>query len=368
MNGRRFVRKRFGLPAALALLILVVCYAASAQMQLGSLMLFYLPTAPLLLSALTQNPPNDGNFMQGTGGVAFWGTASSADGAKVASLEYNPWADDGKRLEVRLAYPDGRKLLVTAPIYDWQLRPIAAYAQGPGQAAFTFAGKLSDIMTSTSDPEARRLASVLGNPGSAEELESRFASREGRIAKYHPAFESTLLGLRLMEGDILVLYRDAGYLPAGPNGAPGESTEPHADPQAGIAAFNSADLTAFRRRWFTDRAFNGYIICDANRKVTFQTQDGSLSLNGSPYWYCWKMSQAGDPMLQQQDSDRLNAAASTIQRINPAVYDALRTTMQYADFFRTARADIGAQAYQRFLTSLPAPRAVQTPTVVMDSQ
>src|SRR4051794_8170662 len=102
-----------------------------------------------------------------------------------------PERPDGRRLWVHMWTRGGGVKTVMAPIYDWQLIPIARFPDGEQHACFTLFGKLKDGI----ETEARR-------------------DRGEKILNYHPAFEDTLLGLRLMQADIQILHPDACDLPA----------------------------------------------------------------------------------------------------------------------------------------------------------
>jgi hypothetical protein len=78
-------------------------------------------------------------------------------------------------------------------IYDWQLLPIAKLADSPYTACFTLYGDRQGIQ----DDSVRR------------DLEEN----GGSVVAYHPALKDTLLGLRLMQLDMLIGSEDAADLP-----------------------------------------------------------------------------------------------------------------------------------------------------------
>jgi hypothetical protein len=282
---------------------------------------------------------------------------------------------------------EGRPQEVMAPIYDWQLKPIAQFAATADFGCFTLFGALKD----KADTEARR-------------------ARGEEILNYHPAFENTLLGLRLMQADILILRPEACDLVKQDGrwllGA-GESA-----PDVGA---NEQRLMRVHRaeQSLPGRPFRSYVICDQGVPVTFGATNGVLVLTGDPFWHCWKTKQdspeafrhvqeeanrRGNERLRElpdvhtlSDAERhrrfeeffddevseamlvqmpdysreLSALIHREDGINPAVYSALGNTMRYAAFFRHVKAQHPRQ-WSEFLNSLAKVRLapdVQTPTV-----
>jgi hypothetical protein len=129
-------------------------------------------------------------FLSGVGGVAFGATANLDPGVEISALTYDLTAVDGERLRVTLHSTDGTTQVAVSPIADWLLVPVARFASGSQDAAFTLFGQAS-----TEEETARQRAA--GND----------------ILNYHPMFADTLVGLRLMHADILILYGGAAELP-----------------------------------------------------------------------------------------------------------------------------------------------------------
>jgi hypothetical protein len=184
-----------------------------------------------------------------------------------------------------------------------------------------------------------------------------------------------------------------------------------------------ANLARLRRVHDAERLFRGgpfrsYVICDEGSPVTFRVVGEGLVLTGRPYWYCWKTrtsddeafakageeaNRVGNERLRdlpgvgnlsdveqdrrfQQFSDEAFSKAilasmpefsrdltDLIAReggINPAVYQALTSTMQYAAFFRHVKQAVPLN-WSEFLRSLekikPQPE-VETPTVAIPRQ
>jgi hypothetical protein len=337
------------------------------------------------------------SFLNGVGGVAFGGTAVASTTLKVTNLTYLPDAPDGQRLRVTLATGGAEAKDVTAAIYDWQLLPIAAFADSTNYTCFTLFGHLVDRK---SEQEHRR---------------------QGHdILNYHPALADSLLGLRMMQADILMLYPEACDLPKEDGryllGAGEKAPEVDANRQR-----------QSRLRTFLDSLpggpFQSYVICDDQQVVRIGVAQGALTLTGNPYWYCWRLKARGkafedaqrlanaeggrlleaetkaaratlppqefaekysngssqqryNEIVEKQISARLiqpmpefsrsvSAQIKFLEGVNPPVYEALVVTMRYAAFFRHVKA-AAPQVYARFVESLPHTETLaglKTPTV-----
>lgn len=112
-------------------------------------------------------------FCTGVGGIAFGGVAAWPEGMKAIALSYDSGRPDGARLQATLTDAAGVAKTVTAPIYDWQLVPIARFAAGDQDSCFTLFGQMKD----------------------PKETEKRMR-RGDKILNYHSAFADTLLGLQ----------------------------------------------------------------------------------------------------------------------------------------------------------------------------
>lgn len=237
------------------------------------------------------------SFRMKRGGVAFGESAVGIDGLKVTNIKYlkadskGQQIEDGERLYLQVSWPDGRKQTVVAPIYDWELIPIAKFADSDTDSCFTLFGELHD--------ESERL-------------------NDARVMNYHPAFVDTLLGLRLMQADIILFDENATDLP----GEPDSVNEGNINYLLG-AGEEAPDLT------FTEQVFEhmqqflvqlsndssgitheSYVICDEGQQVTVAVREGLLVLTGQPYWSCSR----SEPMLQLLTKDDLLDVAQQIQQ------------------------------------------------------
>jgi hypothetical protein len=171
---------------------------------------------------------------------------------------------------------------VVAPIYDWQLIPIAKFADSPYFSCFTMFGQ------------------------SFEPL----GPFEDRPFNYHPDFENTLMGLRLFQLDSLILTKD--------------STDLVKDGETYIlgAGESAPDLSANQRGWeeferFQEKDdvlwdFHSYVIGDYRRDITFNVNDGKLSITGEPYVYFWTLDD--DSYNEFENGEAIERARRSIGR------------------------------------------------------
>ena len=106
-------------------------------------------------------------FLSRVGGVNFE-TSIDLSGIS-AELDYDMSLPDGRRARIEV---NGEEY--SLPLYDWELKPIAEYAASNYTAAVSIFGE---------GPESENF----------------------RYIDYHPAFEDTHLGMRLLQADILLM-------------------------------------------------------------------------------------------------------------------------------------------------------------------
>jgi hypothetical protein len=259
----------------------VLCVAAlclppvAVALELGNVIF---ETAPAKLLAISREAGP--SFLRLTGGIAFANEAEGRDGSVVSALRYDPAAADGSRLIVTITRPDGSTQNVTGALFDWELVPVARHAGDNNDAAFTYFGELE----------------------SAER--EREALAEGfRVLNYHEAFENTLIGLRLMQLDFLMisaLQSDAMYLPkeAGKtllgNGE-AEYLLIGDEIEAGVRRYeqeNFVRLEAFKAKAdpiVLNQSYRSYVAGDYELdSPTFEINSaGELEFSGGIYWYFW---------------------------------------------------------------------------------
>jgi len=108
--------------------------------MLGMYTFATVPSQPLNNPTRLRNALNNYSFVSSVGGVAFDSTAIPEDAIEKISVDYNPKKPDGQRLSLVI-----NNQSVTAKIADWQLIPIANYANTEYYSVFTLFGSLSSL-------------------------------------------------------------------------------------------------------------------------------------------------------------------------------------------------------------------------------
>lgn len=366
-----------------------------SELQLGDFS-FAAPAAPHITRGPTmlRTAVRSRGFVRAIGGIAFDGVAVGKDGLSISALAYAANADDGSRLIVTVENPAGISTSAVADLPDWQLVPIAKFAASDNPSCMTLFGDLNNKF---------------------EQLLRK--SRGQRILNYHEAFQDTLLGLRLMQADILIFEPNACDLPAD-NGiyllGTGENPP---DVPRNSAAFESIHTLQTLLSERDGGPYTSYVICDVEQSTEFSVEDGNLVVSGQPYWHCWRqdnermreiIDQAVADVVQMMLEDIQNNSAGAVNnpwteekmgvelgarvdelagddtiihmddysrdlslalqhlQINPEVYSALTHTMRYAAVFRNFRQK-SPEAYAAFVASLDqvAYQPITTPTVLI---
>jgi hypothetical protein len=363
---------------------------------------FAAPAAkPLVNSVKAAQGVNSYGFGAGVGGIAFGAVAEFTDGSRITDLVYDAALPDGQRLRITVE-KGGEQHIITLPVHDWIAIPVARFAQGEQDAIFTLFGDLKDA-----EDDARR------------------KEAGQRILNYHAAFENTLLGLRLMQADLLAFH------PAAPeNLTDGGQTLQGTGEVLRSVEQNQRDFTVLNQVYRTERP-RSYVITDVDQGVRVRLQpsddESVLEFHGRPYWACWRLKkdmeevqrafwEADGRMDQLQQrvlrralresadlsssgaeenlerlfieegramlnnhidmhyferlpdlSRRLSDRMAELEGGNPPVYQALVQTMHYAALFRHIKAT-SPQVYRAFMQQIasvrPEPR-VTTPTVLI---
>ncbi len=314
--------------------ILCVIAAAQGAWSLGPYTwMMGPPSAPLQVNLADAGGLQSYGFVSRVGGVAFAQVARPAETFPEGRirLRYRKDAPDASHLSVQTGEGDP----FNAPIPDWLLLPIARFA----------------------DSRFDSCVSLFGPKTTATVYD----------VVYHTAFQDTLLGVRLLQADMLLFnLAETWRLPALGSSIPlgfGE-TAPTALDRDAATRIQSVVRQA---------TFQSWVMTDEGVDVHFDATDGTLRLSGEPYYYFWT-SDSRDIQAQQQELRRQAAEAEAagnisrrnqlvrkhndlkptvipvtaitnglkplyqdLRRFNPAVYEAARTTLRYSAFFRYVR-------------------------------
>jgi hypothetical protein len=218
-------------------------------------------------------------LVRDTQGVAFVGIAKPEGDAvgQPVSLDYNAERDDGDRLYVNIG-----TATVNSGLYDWEIVPIARYANGNYTSAVTFAGGATDNDDKTLK-ETEEAAK--------KEVKNLF------WISYHPDLGNTLVGYNLFLVDAML------------TGAPintkikNFTDRSKNDTFPVIKGYNDYDYTndestetAFVRELLEKRSYHymlcithgtipTYIYSDGNMPITYQLNGGKVEFTGYPVYH-----------------------------------------------------------------------------------
>jgi hypothetical protein len=305
-RSERNISRSAGLIAnrvALLFLTLALSIAVIAQpnsWDLGPYKLLTGPSSPPL--RVTMNGGRgltSFSFVGRVGGIAFEAVAvpNKAVKGKDIKLSYDKSQKDGNRLAISIG---GKTYRPSLP--DWMLVPISKYADSPYTACVSLFGPRS--------------------------------TRSSYDIVYHPAFQDTLMGLRLLQADMLLI--DVGNfwdLPKFNGKIVRGLGEPMPVKPAGLSAALSI------RSVFGRTQFQSWVLTDYRVPVSFNVNRDAFMLSGEPYYYFWKPDIQGnnrEPQVIEVRSltEGLKAKRGEIKKLNPIVYNAASKTMQFAAFFR----------------------------------
>ena len=220
------------------------------------------------------------------GRISFEKTAIVAPGLIINQLEilYDKSQADGNRIKLEV---NGKS--VKTKLYDWQLIPIAKYANSKSTACFTYFGELED-----------------------KSLADTIRKYDGHILNYHPDFENTLLGWRLADMDLMMMYNFTSDLPK-VNGkyilGKGESVPDTIANNNGGYFFQQYLNSIINDLGYM---YQSYIISDYSRNIVINLQNDSLELSGYPYYYCWRLRRSTPGFNIQKVADSISDSYSQL--------------------------------------------------------
>lgn len=257
-KGLFSMKKLISLQVAVALLLsLIVASAAPFQeWNLGRYQLLTTPPATqpgrVLQAARGRGRGFTFGFLRRVGGMSFEGVAQpdAALVGKELTLSYNSKRPDGQRLVISVG-----KANYFTDIADWMLIPIAKYAESDFTA-----------LVSLTDREAR-LA--------------------GHKIVYHPALKDTLLGLRLFQGDALLIDpQDLRQFPK--RGREDVLGEGESLPNETDSARAASEIESFMQQ-AKEVNSQSWIITDEGVDIRFSTGRSNFILTGDFYHYFWRV-------------------------------------------------------------------------------
>ncbi len=221
------------------------------------------------------------HFVGRVGGVNFESNIDFT--SERVDLDYDPTARDGSRAQLIL---NGQTYAL--PLFDWQLKPIANYADGQYTAAISIFGEGPD--------------------------------RENYYyIDYHPAFEDTHLGMRLLQADIMLMDPITFSEVPSKNGQevyyPGEARE---QPE-GIRLISAMGIGMI----MDQEPFQAWVLTDTDLRGSMRYENGVAHVDLTPYYYVWRVGNAGAQQRLVEEYNRLRT------RVQPLIEQYQRAFATY---------------------------------------
>ncbi|MDR2176928.1 MAG: hypothetical protein LBP20_02670 [Treponema sp.] len=269
------------------------------------------------------------------GGVLFQATAQPTGNAvnQPVSVRYDPAKEDGQRLVVTVGSGE-----IVPALYDWQLIPIARYADSEYNACIT----------------------LLGQPTFRERLTGTYRDM---YLEVHSAFSNTLIGFNLFLIDAMLMDPDRiRRIP----GAFSETVRGYNDSEFNEtrSALSTEQINRLLSLW--GYGYTSYIYTDCETDISYDVIDGQLVFVGIPTYQFLLL----DPVhktatLNWQINQDATLVRPLITALNPAVYTVAETTAQWAAFFRRVKEQDsgGWNAFIEQIAGIEAEPAIKTPRV-----
>lgn len=193
------------------------------------------------------------NFVGKVGGVNFEEIAIPHNTIKNKSIElsYDANALDGQRLVIKIG-----NQTIRPNIPDWILIPVANFANSEYTAVVSLFGE---------GPDPERFYYI----------------------KFHPAFKNTLIGLRLLQADILLINPQENISLPEKNG---QIILGHGEvlPKKNYL-INELDKI---RNIINKYKYTAWVLTDIEEPTSFSVSNGDLKIKSSPYYYFWRRNES----------------------------------------------------------------------------
>lgn len=329
-------QRTIGLFMAVAILLSQVAFA---HLRLGRLT-FATASAPSIRSTVRVGPGavrqalTIPSFVRRIGGVVFGEEAVPA-GASPTSIvyQYDPHLPDGHRLWLKVDGVSARTYL-----HDWEMVPIINFVESNQTECVTAFGELQD----------RALTRQI----------NRRAARHMRfIYNYAAAFNDNLVGIRLMQADMIFVFPEMTDV----------MMDDSRNPILGAGEARPDPSTLLLAQLRRSNALRGmdyisYILTDRDTRVTFSTTNGSLTIEGDPHYFFWRFGPRNQ--VEEVPATREARDFKYVHSLNPTVFYTVQAVVQYGAFFRYLR-NHHPYGWPRLLAAVrgiaPLPH-VETPT------
>lgn len=242
------------LPFKILLLLLYLeascfSYCQTSNFSLGALELKSTGNKSALLSKAAIGKMS---FHATVGGISFEQVATPDYSLKneAINVAYTANRPDGSRLGI--VYNEGLDTVYTN-LPDWQLIPIANYSNDTNNAIFTLLGARDSLGSSP--------------------------------IQYHSAFQNTLLGLRMLQADLLFSGYGGAYLSDLPTDSTGKALIGESEHTLHSRTADSVSYEDLLERVYDNvPPFSSYVFTDWGTEVKFGVANGQFYLSGEPYY------------------------------------------------------------------------------------
>lgn len=299
----------------LAMFQLVSWAQVESGLHLGNLELLSSPHVELAKRTITERLLNTdkeipADFISKVGGVAFVQVARPE--MLIHSFQL------GCNKDNNTAYVEINGVTYPIPLPVWQLQPIVEYADSNSNAAVSLFGIQSG----------------------------------GYPIVFHHAFIDNLLGVRLLQSDLLMFVQDAiGSLPLDKAGnSVLEASEVEMSYNYSKNYKKRCKLWKRLRKQFNMEKDMTYILTDFAQPISFRVDDGKINIQGNPYYSFYSVSMNENSFLswlflgdrnvyqfEQDMTESLRHRWDDVYELNPVVMDAVLNTCQWTAFFRYAK-------------------------------
>jgi hypothetical protein len=269
------------------------------------------------------------------GGVLFQATAIPAGNAvnQTVSLRYNPALEDGRRLTVTIG-----NVGISPVLYDWQIIPVARYADSGYTACITLLGERTDA-----------------------EMETH--TLDSMYLEVHPALSDTLIGFNLFLVDAMLIYPYRMWQIT--DSFSGTVRGYHdITPNKTKSALNMVRISSILEE--PSYPWHSYIYTDCETDITYNVTDGQLVFTGVPSYRFFRTDAENRTITMSHElNDAIIQRQIRIRDINSTVYTSAEKTAQWAAFFRAVqeRNPDGWQGFMGQIADVQAEPAMTIPRV-----
>ncbi|MFT3911061.1 MAG: hypothetical protein QM737_16700 [Ferruginibacter sp.] len=194
------------------------------------------------------------SFHKYVGGISFEQVAVPENNIRNQEIDLNYIHNaDGKRLQIKIG--NSIDSIYYPAIADWQLIPIAFYANDSNNAVFTLTGNISNPYT------------------------------DSRI-QYHPAFKNQLLGLRMLQADLLFASSGGGQLAGLPkDNISNELLIADTEKKFKLDTNNLFVYDDLKEELtYACPEYSSYILTDWGKEISFGVSGKNFFITGEPYY------------------------------------------------------------------------------------